>query len=68
MAVTKQVYFSSTFFKSLVDISDNIPRVVRGTQYNYKEYRHKDFPLHNNYLDDFIFKHLLRKKLTKSLL
>ena len=33
LVVTKQIYFSSTFLKSLLHISDNIASVVEGPQY-----------------------------------
>ena len=32
--VTKQIYFSSAFLKSWVNISDNIAGVIGGPQYN----------------------------------
>ena len=52
--------FHPHFFKSWVHISDNIASVVGGSQYSYRGYRHSDFLLSNNYLDDvFAFKDLL---------
>ena len=60
VVVTKQIYFSPRFLKSLVHISDNIAHVVAGSQYNYRWCRRRSFSLSNNYLDDvFTFKDLL---------
>ena len=41
----KQIYFSPTFLKSRVYISDNIASIEGGAEYNYREYRRKDFPI-----------------------
>ena len=57
VVVKNQIYFSPTFLKSEVFISDNIVCVVGGSQCNYT-LRH--FPLSNSCLDDVVtFKDLL---------
>ena len=52
LVIRKQLYFLPTFLKSWVHSSDNTARVVGGSQYKYRGYRHRDFPLFNNDLDD----------------
>ena len=57
VVVKNQIYFSPTFLKSEVFISDNIVCVVGGSQCNYTL---RDFPLSNSCLDDVVtFKDLL---------
>ena len=56
VVVRKQIYFSPTFSKSWFYIFDNIECVVGGSQCKYK---HRNFPLSDNYLDNvFAFKDL----------
>ena len=56
MVFTKQIYFLSTFVKSLVHISDDIEGVVGGSQEEVyvQRKRRRSFPLSNNYLDDVL--------------
>ena len=45
VVVTKQIYFSSTFLKLWVHMADNAARVVGGSQYSYRSYKHREFPV-----------------------
>ena len=67
MVVTKQIYFSPTFWKLWVHISDNIAGTKRVTLQRRKK---GSFPLSNNYVDDvFTLEELLglKKNIAKNI-
>ena len=60
------MYFTPCSSVSIVNFEHVIAGWGGRSQYNYRVYSHRDFPLSNNYLDDvFKFKDLLGLEKTK---